>query len=90
MVLKPVGGVEDDRLEVVWLVPQGGHRGSDVREVLRQRELGGVDLAEAVLCLNEDWIGRGGAEEALAYALLSVHEQTGRAVLLALGDGAEQ
>ena len=80
----------DDRLEVVRLVPQGGHRGSHVGKVLGQQELGCIDLAEAVLGLEEDGIGRGGAEEALAYALLAVHEQAGRAVLLALGYGAKQ
>ena len=88
--LQPVCGIEHDRLEVVGLVPQRSQCGGDVGKAFRQRELGGVDLAEPVLGLDEDRVRGRCAEEAFAHAFLSVYEQSRRTVLLAFGDGAEQ
>ena len=57
--LKPVERIDDDGSEVVFLVPEGGQFGDDVTDVLCERELAGVDLAEAVLGLDEDGVGSG-------------------------------
>ena len=58
--LQPVGGVQHDGAEGVLLVAKGGQRVQDVVQAVRQRELGGADLVQAVFGLDEYGVGGAG------------------------------
>ena len=77
---QPVGGINDHRFVLVVFVPKCGQFGENFVERLRKRELVAVDLAETVFRLDEDCIGGGCTEGALAHAFLTVYHEARRAV----------